>query len=72
MTASPYWPKLMRRPDATRYVSMTVAEFEKAVATGALPMPKRIGSVERWDRDEIDAYINGENDWRKAQPAYAA
>ena len=69
---TPYWPRLMKRTDACRYVSMTAAEFEKAVAGGALPMPKVIGTAERWDRVDIDRYLDGEDDWRRGHPLYAA
>lgn len=69
----PTWSRLMRRPEACAYVSMTVAEFEKAVAARALPIPRIIGTVERWDRVEIDRYLDGEeSDWRRGHPLYAA
>ncbi len=67
----PYWSRLMKRPEASAYCSMTTAEFERAVATGALPMAKRVAGVERWDRNEIDAVLDGAGDWRSQQPLYS-
>ena len=68
---TPYWPRLLKRTDACRYVSMTAAEFEKAVGLGEMPMPRKIGTVERWDREAIDKALDGDaGDWRKDQPIY--
>ena len=72
MGAEPYWPRLLRQSKAAKYCDMTTQEFEKAVATGELPMPKKVGTVERWDRIEIDKLLDTDaDDWRKDQPLYA-
>ena len=74
MTAvAPYWPRLLRQSKAAQYCDMTTQAFEKAVASGELPMPKLVAGNERWDRVEIDKMLDGnQDDWRSRQPFYAS
>lgn len=68
MTA-PYWPRLLKLADAAAYLSLPVAEFQRAVAKGLLPMPRVVEKSERWDRKEIDRHLDGE-DWERNLPFY--
>ena len=66
----PGWPRLLRATLAARYVDMTGAQFDKAVAAGELPDPLQTPAGERWDRGELDTAIDRmagnapANDWR--------
>lgn len=72
----PFWPRMLRRPKAAAYCDLTVAEFEREVAAGRLPMPVTLGNSEHWSRvalDEALERISGEraDDWRKGSRLYA-
>ena len=57
--STPSWPRLLRRPMAAAYLDMPVAEFERGVASGILPMPvAQPGLGERWDRAKIDVALD--------------
>jgi predicted DNA-binding transcriptional regulator AlpA len=78
MTANvlPNWPAMMRRPLAARYCDLSVAEFEREVADGRLPMPVRLGNNEHWSRARLDEALerlaSGEPDWFSGSPLYDA
>lgn len=74
---APDWPRMMRRSTAALYCDLTPSEFDKAVATGELPMPATVAGVKLWSKTNLDdnlSSIAGESagDWRKQQPLYAS
>lgn len=64
----PYWPAMMKRSTAARYCELSVAEFEREVAEGVLPLPVRLGNNEHWSRSRLDLALErlhgGADDWR--------
>ncbi len=69
--AIPDWPRMMRRTTAAAYCDLTAAEFEREVASGALPQPIKLGSQEHWSRTALDQHLErlcgeGAPDWQKA------
>jgi predicted DNA-binding transcriptional regulator AlpA len=54
----PDWPRMLRRSLAAAYLDMSVAEFERAMASGALPHPVKIGEQERWSRTTLDETVD--------------
>ena len=44
---------------AARMLDLPVAEFLRLVDAHALPPPRRIGDVERWDVAQIEATLRG-------------
>lgn len=72
----PYWPAMMARQMAADYCGLSIAEFEREIIDGRLPLPVKFGSRERWHRQSIDEHldliVNGPGyDWRKESPIYA-
>lgn len=72
----PYPPRMMTRTRAAAYCDLTVAEFEREVLDGRLPMPVKLGSKDHWSRVALDEHLSriaGEQsgDWRQKQPLYA-
>jgi predicted DNA-binding transcriptional regulator AlpA len=66
---------MMKRGTAALYCDLSVAEFEREVASGRLPMPVVLGNSEHWSRVAIDDMLNrlagdGEPDWREKSPLY--
>ena len=51
------WPRWLRRDDAADYVSVSCSQFDKWVATGILPKPRKIGGIVLWDRFALDEGI---------------
>jgi hypothetical protein len=69
MTAAlPHWPGMMRRALAARYCDLTVAEFEREIVAGRLPLPVMLGSNEHWSKVRMDEALErlsgSSNDWR--------
>ena len=66
--AVPYWPAMMKRPTAARYCDLSVAEFEREVNEGRLPLPIMLGNSEHWSRRKLDEALEllygGAEDWR--------
>lgn len=50
-----YPPRGMRRPEAARYVGISITKFDQMVSDGRMPKPKRIESIVVWDRVQLDA-----------------
>lgn len=74
MTA-PDWPRMMRRSTAALYCDLSVAEFEREVAGGRLPIPVKLGNSEHWSRvaiDEMLGRLTGDTtpDWRGKSKLY--
>jgi predicted DNA-binding transcriptional regulator AlpA len=73
----PHWPGMMRRQLAARYCDLSVAELEREIADGRLPMPVKLGNSEHWSKAALDAALDklagGEDtDWRKKLGLYRA
>lgn len=77
MTAdnSPRWPFGMCRAVAADYVGFSSVHFDKMVAAGKMPAPRREGSRLVWLRDELEAALRalpseaddeGANEWDTA------
>jgi hypothetical protein len=64
----PHWPAAMKRSLAARYCDLSVAEFEREIADGRLPMPVKLGNSEHWSKLQLDKALekiaSGSNDWR--------
>jgi hypothetical protein len=69
---APYAPMAMSRELAAQYCSLSVRDFERAVAAGELPMPFLLAGQERWNREAIETMLGCLNeapdDWRSKQP----
>lgn len=56
----PYWPRLLSRDQAARYVGVSATQFSKEVAAGRWPAPERRGPAGTcsgrllWDRVLLD------------------
>jgi hypothetical protein len=57
----PYWPRLLSRDQAARYVGVSPGQFDREVADGHWPPPERRGAVLSaragrllWDRLLLD------------------
>lgn len=75
--ATPYWPRAMLRGSAARYCELSVADFEREVNDGRLPMPFLLGRHEHWDRFKLDQALEAiaggaDNDWRRRCGLYDA
>ena len=68
VASRPYWPAMMRRSLAASYCDLTVAEFEREIASGRLPVPVKLGNNEHWSRQRLDEahdrLAGSANDWR--------
>lgn len=65
----PHWPGMMRRSLAAQYCDLTVAEFEREIANGRLPVPVMLGNNEHWSKSRMDEALEriaggSANDWR--------
>lgn len=54
---SPRWPFGMNRVVAAEYVGFSSGHFDKMVAAGTMPAPRREGSRLVWLRDELEAAL---------------
>lgn len=67
----------MLRGSAARYCELSVADFEREVSDGRLPVPFLLGKKEHWDRFKLDQALEAiaggaDNDWRRKLGLYAA
>ncbi len=74
-TDSPRWPFGMCREVAAEYVGFSAGHFDKMVAAGRMPKPRREGSRLVWLQDELQASLRalpreaedeGANEWDDA------
>lgn len=56
----PDWPAAMGKALAAKYLSLSVAGFEREVLTGRLPQPTVLDGKERWLRASLDKAIQGQ------------
>lgn len=73
----PHWPGMMRRTLAACYCDLSVAEFEREIADGRLPMPVKLGNSEHWSKIGLDRALEqlaggADNDWRTKLGLYNA
>lgn len=52
----------LTREEASAYIGVGVTKFDELVATGQMPVPKRIGSRRIWDRYQLDEYFSAIED----------
>ena len=62
---------MMRQSLAASYCDLSVAEFEREIISGRLPMPVRLGRGERWSKERLDESLRAlcgdpKDDWRRA------
>jgi predicted DNA-binding transcriptional regulator AlpA len=50
-----YVPRGLRREEAARYVGVGATVFDRMVADGRMPKPKRVDGCVVWDRVKLDA-----------------
>ena len=53
-------PVAVRDTTAAAMLDMSAAEFRRLVERGALPPPARIGGLERWRVDQIEAILRAD------------
>ena len=55
-------PHLLWASDRTaaRLLDLKLTEFRELVNAGALPPPTRIGALERWSVEDLDAILRGQ------------
>ncbi|MDP2376087.1 AlpA family transcriptional regulator [Reyranella sp.] len=72
---SPRWPFGMCRAVAAEFVGFSASHFDKMVAVGTMPAPRREGSRLVWLQDELQAALralptegsdDGSNEWDTA------
>lgn len=51
------WPIAMKRRTVAEYLDMSEDSVVKEVSAGRLPMPFKIGGMDHWRKDAIDAAI---------------
>jgi len=52
------WPAAMKRRTVAEYLDMSEDSVVKEVSAGRLPMPFKIGGMDHWRKDAIDAAIS--------------
>lgn len=55
----PDWPRLMKIELARSYLDMSETKFRELVKQGALPQGFEDGSNVKWDRQDLDSYVEG-------------
>jgi predicted DNA-binding transcriptional regulator AlpA len=50
----PHWPRGLRRTLAAEYIGVSLSLWDKMVAEGEMPKPKRIHGRTIWDRIAVD------------------
>lgn len=61
-------PRGLSRVQAAEYIGVSPSTFDKMVAEGEMPAPKRIRGRVVWDRKQVDCMFDafddgGENPW---------
>jgi len=75
MTAFLSWPRAMKRATAAAYCDLSPAEFDKAVASGTLPLGFGLGRSLHWSQVELDEHLDRLTGdaiphWRELSPLY--
>jgi predicted DNA-binding transcriptional regulator AlpA len=50
----PQWPRGLRRTLAAEYIGVSLSLFDRLVAEGQMPGPKRVHGRTIWDRVAVD------------------
>lgn len=65
---------MMKRGTAALYCELSVAEFEREIVEGRLPMPVKLGKHEHWSKARLDEALDrltGDNgNWFDGSPLY--
>lgn len=69
--------RLLPKTQAAKYIGCSAPVFERLVSAGDIPLPVPTGYGPRWDRQDLDAYVDSlkgpkRGDWRSRSPLYAA
>lgn len=62
-----FTPRLMRAPDAAKYLGMSETRFRDHVNEGRIPQPKVDGKARTWDIADLDSFADSLP--RKGEPA---
>ena len=64
-------PKLLTQGDLAKRLRISIRQVRRLDTAGALPRPLKIGTLKRWDPDEITAWLKRgapkRADWEKRQ-----
>ena len=64
-------PKLLTQGDLARRLRISIRQIRRLDKSGSLPRPLKIGTLKRWDPDEIDRWVKGgapeRAEWEKRQ-----
>lgn len=52
-------PKLLTQGDLARRLRISIRQIRRLDKSGSLPRPLKIGTLKRWDPDEIDRWVKG-------------
>jgi predicted DNA-binding transcriptional regulator AlpA len=58
MSALAYPPRLMKRPEAARYIGVSESTFDRLVEDGDVPPGKPQRGCVTWDIRDLDAYAD--------------
>ena len=64
-----YPPRMMRAPEAARYVALSESKFHELVKAGRIAEPLRSeqrGRVVAWDVNDLDSYVDSLRDAAEA------
>lgn len=65
---------MMKRVTAAQYCELSVAEFEREIGAGRLPMPVRLGNHEHWSKARLDEALDrltaDNGNWFEGSPLY--
>lgn len=61
-------PRGLSRVQAAEYIGISPSMFDKQVADGKLPAPKRIGGRVIWDRKQLDCAFDAFDDGGENNP----
>ena len=69
-------PKLLTQGDLARRLRISIRQLRRLDKSASLPLPLRIGTLKRWDPDEISAWLRHgapmRRVWEKQQATQAA
>lgn len=69
--------RLLPKARAAKYIGCSAPVFDRLVTAGDIPLPVPTCYGPRWDRHDLDAYVDGlkgpkRGDWRSRSKLYAA
>lgn len=72
------WPRMMKRATAALYCELSIAGFEREIASGRLPVPVKLDGTDHWCKVTLDEHLDvlagrtSGYDWEREQPGLAA